>query len=112
MGVLRRRNLESTTSLLAKAHFCILLSRMCGVKAGFGSGLGELGLRLGGQRCFPPGVGGQQFCAAVWGSRGLIPSCAELLASPEGSWVWNPCWARCVMPSVVLCHQPGVELMC
>ncbi|XP_041271641.1 acidic leucine-rich nuclear phosphoprotein 32 family member B isoform X2 [Onychostruthus taczanowskii] len=32
MGALRRRNLESATSLLAKAHFCILLSRMCGVK--------------------------------------------------------------------------------
>lgn len=38
-------------------------------------------------------------------------SCAEFLAS-EGSCVWNPCWARCLMPAVVLCHQPEVELMC
>lgn len=39
MGALRRRNLESITSLLAKADFCILLGRMCGVKTSFGSGL-------------------------------------------------------------------------
>lgn len=35
------------------------------------------GCAWGGQGCFPPGVGGQQF----WGGPGgLIPSCAELLA--------------------------------
>lgn len=70
---------------------------------------------LGGQGCFPQEFGGSSSVLVFGGpggTEGLIPSCAEFLASPEGSWMWNPGWAQYLMPSVVLCHQPEVLNSC